>query len=175
MMCAQEDISPACAVAVLERDYLNLVGRFSRILRSRILAEDLVNDAIAESLAKLRARQIADPSRLSGFVYGVAINMIKNYRRRLCNRAEVQVGSAILDTLPAFEDLTTDHDRRDLATRVREAIGALPVARDRELVRRYYLEEEDKRSICADLDLSAAHFNRVAFRARQRMRVLLEQ
>ena len=64
-------------------------------------------------------------------------------------------------------------DDGPLASRVWDIIEELPTERDREVMRRFYLNEEDKASICADLHLSANHFDKVAFRARQRMRVLL--
>lgn len=166
-------ISPG--VLALEREYSGLVAQFSRMLRNRILAEDLVNDAVAESLVKLRAQQIENPERLAGFVYRVAINMLKNHRRRVCNRGELHVQSSILDSLPAADDPTECHDRADLVTRVRGVIDELPMARDRALVKRFYLDEEDKTAICADLDLTAAHFDRVIFRARQRLKTLLDR
>ena len=50
----------------------------------------------------------------------------------------------------------------------------MPTQRDREVVKRFYLDEEDKDAICRDLGLSALHFDKVIFRARQRMRSLLE-
>ncbi len=46
--------------------------------------------------------------------------------------------------------------------------------RDRQILYRFYIAEEDKERICADLDLSSLHFNRVLFRARQRFKDLLE-
>jgi RNA polymerase sigma-70 factor (ECF subfamily) len=53
-------------------------------------------------------------------------------------------------------------------------LEALPVTRDREIVKRFYLDEEDKERICGELGLSPVHFDRVIFRARQRMRAMLE-
>jgi hypothetical protein len=51
---------------------------------------------------------------------------------------------------------------------VRRLIGELPTARDRQLLLRFYVAEEEKESIGADLGLDSLHFNRVLFRARQR-------
>jgi len=48
------------------------------------------------------------------------------------------------------------------------------VARDRDLLMRFYLHDEDKALICRELNLSEEHFNRVIFRARNRFRELLE-
>jgi DNA-directed RNA polymerase specialized sigma24 family protein len=51
----------------------------------------------------------------------------------------------------------------------------LPTARDRDVLIRFYLNDESKEDICAALGLSDEHFNRVIFRARNRFRALLER
>jgi RNA polymerase sigma-70 factor (ECF subfamily) len=58
---------------------------------------------------------------------------------------------------------------------VDQALAQLGMPRDREILRRYFLQDEDKQSICTNLGLSAEHFDRVLFRAKQRMRKLIEQ
>ena len=58
---------------------------------------------------------------------------------------------------------------------VRDLVGQLEVERDRQIILRFYLTEEDKASICEDLGLSSLHFNRVLHRARQRYRQLYEE
>jgi hypothetical protein len=50
----------------------------------------------------------------------------------------------------------------------------MPAERDRELLVRFYLNDEEKEQICQELKLSREHFNRVIFRARNRFRELLE-
>jgi RNA polymerase sigma-70 factor (ECF subfamily) len=62
---------------------------------------------------------------------------------------------------------------RERAEIVRAVLNELPLDRDLEILFRYYLAEEDKHQICADLSLSPLHFNRVLFRARERFRQLL--
>ena len=49
------------------------------------------------------------------------------------------------------------------------------VERDREVLLRYYLAEENSSRICADLGIDAEHFYRVLSRARQRYRQLFEE
>ena len=172
-MCAANPAWMSTGITMLERDYLGLVKQFTRLLRNRVLAEDLVNDAVAETLVKLRGESIERPELITGFIHAVAVNLLKNYRRRLCNRSEVHATSSVLDELSASNDPMESLDRGQLAERVSDVIEALPTQRDREVMRRFYLEEEDKGSICADLKLSTTHFDKVAFRARQRMRALL--
>jgi RNA polymerase sigma-70 factor (ECF subfamily) len=53
-------------------------------------------------------------------------------------------------------------------------IDELPTDRDRQLLFRFYIAEDDKERICADLGLTSLHFNRVLHRARERYKELYE-
>jgi RNA polymerase sigma-70 factor (ECF subfamily) len=41
-------------------------------------------------------------------------------------------------------------------------------------LKRFYVQDEDKASICSYLGVDSTHFNRVLFRARQRLKSALE-
>ena len=56
---------------------------------------------------------------------------------------------------------------------VRRLIAEMPTDRDRQLLLRFYVAEEEKDSICGELGLDSLHFNRVLFRARHRFKELL--
>ena len=56
---------------------------------------------------------------------------------------------------------------------MRALLNELGQPRDREILQRFYVQEEDKERICNDLHLDGAHFNRVLFRARERFRELV--
>jgi RNA polymerase sigma-70 factor (ECF subfamily) len=58
---------------------------------------------------------------------------------------------------------------------VRKVLGELKSERDRQVLFRFYVAEEEKEKICASLGLTSLHFNRVLFRARERFRELYEQ
>ena len=166
-------LNPTLA-ATISADYAGLISLFARRLGDRALAEDLVNQAFVESLDKLAQQQIADPGRFSGFVYGVAFNLLRNHRRRIDNRRENRVSSIVLDNLASSASLFDQLFDENLALAMRRIVTELPIARDREVVRRFYLEEHAKTSICADLGLSSLHFDKIVFRARRRMRRLME-
>ena len=51
----------------------------------------------------------------------------------------------------------------------------MTVKRDRDLLLRYYVHEEEKPEICRALGLDSLHFNRVLYRAKQRFREILER
>jgi RNA polymerase sigma factor (sigma-70 family) len=57
---------------------------------------------------------------------------------------------------------------------LREAIQSLTVPRDRELLTRRYLVDQDREEICEALGLEQRQFNKAASRARSRPRKLLE-
>jgi DNA-directed RNA polymerase specialized sigma24 family protein len=53
---------------------------------------------------------------------------------------------------------------------VRRVIQELGTSRDRDILLRFYIAEEDKERISADFGLSSLQFNRVLHRARERYR-----
>ena len=56
---------------------------------------------------------------------------------------------------------------------VRKVLKEMKGVRDRDVLFRFYLNDEDKESICRDLQLTELLFNQVLFRARNRFRELL--
>ena len=55
---------------------------------------------------------------------------------------------------------------------MKRVLSEMPSDRDRQILFRFYIAEDEKDSICRDLDLTSLHFNRVLFRARERYRDL---
>lgn len=161
-------------IAQISADYAGLISLFSRKVRDRELAEDLVNQAFAESLEKLAAHEIGDPSRFSGFVYAVAFNLFRNHRRRLENRIGLRAENALLVDLACDASPAEQHHQDTVARQIRSIVEELPASRDREVVRRFYFEQQCKSAICADMVLSPLSFDRILFKARRRLKVLLQ-
>jgi RNA polymerase sigma-70 factor, ECF subfamily len=169
-------VSAADAVSHLAevyRDYPGLRALILRRVRDPELAADILQDAAVTTLEKLRSGHIHDAQHLGGYLYRVALNHLRNHRRKDRSLLSDSFG---LDQLP-----NTEYDpewecvgRPQWTAAVRRAIDEMPVARDKELLVRFYLHEESKEQICRELQLSDEHFNRVIFRARNRFRGLLE-
>jgi RNA polymerase sigma-70 factor (ECF subfamily) len=159
---------------LIATNYPGLRSMISRTVRDRALANDLLNEAVVIACEHLRSGRIAQRERIAGYVYQVALNLLRNYRRKLSERDDRRAGTQALDMLASAD--TSDKERLEaqIATRVRDLVDGLPTARDREIVTRFYLDEDDKDAICRDLGLSPLHFDKVIFRARQRMKSLLE-
>jgi len=135
------------------------------------IVDDLVQDVLAGVIERLRAGAVRDAAALSGYVQAAAVYATNaEYRQRRPTR-----GAAALEQLADGDNPPLRVDAAQLAAMLREVLAALPVARDREILRRFYLDEEDRDGICRALALDTSHFHRVLFRARERFRSLLER
>lgn len=156
------------------------VQRFERGVRALVrrhcrpgdpVVDDLVQDVLAGVIERLRAGAINDSAALPGYVQAAAVYATTaEYRRR----RPIQSVAAI-ENLADAESPTLRLDADQLATVLRALLAEMPVARDREILARFYLDEQDKHAVCRALDIDPAHFHRVVFRARERFRALLEQ
>lgn len=161
-----------------------LVNRYSRgvsVVLSTIVSqaweiEDLRQDTFRVTLEKIRQGAVREPEKLSGFICSLARNLALQ-RFRQSSRREV-TGS-----LEAEEDRIADPSPspfqrvlgQEHARIVRQVLSEVTPPRYRQILYRYYVAEEDKEQICADLGLSSLHFNRVLQRARDRYRELYEK
>jgi RNA polymerase sigma-70 factor, ECF subfamily len=163
------------AEAEFVRRYLRGVGVIIRHACSDQSAwEDLTQDTLRIALEKIRVGAVRDPERLSGFVASLARNLVVEHARRTKGRKAATSDNASDVTDPSAGPLDRLlQNERD--TIVRRLLDELPTARDREILRRYYLDEQDKDEICSALGLTREHFTRVLFRARQRYRESLER
>jgi RNA polymerase sigma-70 factor (ECF subfamily) len=138
------------------------------------MLDDFVQDVLHHVLEKLRARELRDPAALPGYLRQAIVHSTTAEYRRRATRGE-PVAAEVLEQLPAEQGDPADRLRtQQLAAHVRTVLAEMPVARDRALLARFYLEERDKDEICSDLGIDPGHFRRVIFRARERLRELLE-
>src|SRR4051812_37805557 len=141
--------------ALRREDLAGLKSLLERRCGSAAVAEDLLSEALETSLRKLRAGEIAEPEKLIGYVYRVALNHWRNLRRS----SGVNRGSPVaLERLPSEEPgAAVPLERARWAKIMKEVLHELPTARDRELIVAFYLEEQEKESVCQRLGLSPEH------------------
>jgi len=160
---------------MLLRDMSGLKAQLTRVTRDPDLAADLLQDAIVTALQKLEAGEIEHRGQLDGYVYRVALNHLRNYRRK--DKSAISGPEA----LPEIEDTEGEHRPGrtilggQFGTVVTQLLKEMSSPRDREVLIRFYLQEEDRGAICRSLALTDLQFNRVIFRARGRFRELLER
>jgi RNA polymerase sigma-70 factor (ECF subfamily) len=160
-----------------------LVERYSRgvlfLLRRRsgdpALADDLHQETFRVVLERLRGRGIGEPEKLAGFVRATARNLFIGEVRKRTRRKTDDDSEAVERTVDVGHGQYAEAVRAQQAAAIRELLGELGTERDREILMRFYLAEDDKEAICADLGLSSLHFNRVLHRAKQRFKEILDR
>ena len=137
------------------------------------LAADLYQDTFVIVIERLRGKSLNEPHKLGAFIYGTGKNLlIGNLRKKVRRKtfADTNIVSQTADSNSGpFQNVTSDEEARI----VHQIISSMRSKRDRTLLIRFYIDEEEKEKICLELNLSSLHFNRVLFRARRRFRQLL--
>lgn len=139
--------------------------------RDKSLAEDITQATWVLVLEKIRENKLRDHQKLASFIIQIGKNqLIMKYRKS----SRVQYGSEdelqrLADSSPTPEQQL---DANQFGTEIIETLGNMSINRDSEILRRFYLVGDSKKEICEDFALSAAHFDRVLYRARERFKDL---
>jgi RNA polymerase sigma-70 factor, ECF subfamily len=160
-----------------------LVSRYGRAVLQTLkcstqdpdLARDLCQDTFVVVLRRLRSAPLDDPTRLAAFIAQTARNLFIASNRRSARRMTSTDSNAVdaaVDEAPSREQQA---EAESAAALVHRLLIELKSERDRQALVRFYLDEEPKGLICADLRLSESQFNLILFRARDRMRTLLQK
>ena len=158
-----------------------LVRRYQRglvyLVRRRTgdseLALDIAQETFRIAIEKLRRGPLEQVDRVAAYLRGTALNLVIAQGRTQARRATTADSEAIEavadEAAGPFDNVSSEQVQRI----VRTLLGELSVPRDREILVRTYLKDEDKAAICEKLGIDSAHYNRVLFRAKQRFRELL--
>jgi len=161
-----------------------LVHRYSRgvffvlnqNVSDRVIAEDLYQETFRLTLEKIRGGEVREPERFSGFILSIARNLAIEHFRKNARARERQGGENEIRTIAAPEPSQLDNLlKEERATLVHHVLAALPSERDRKVLHRFYIADDDKEEICADLGISSLHFNQILCRARERYRKAFDE
>jgi RNA polymerase sigma-70 factor, ECF subfamily len=160
-----------------------LVERYNRVVMNiirrevgdAVVADDLYQETFYIVLEKIREGDVREPEKLPGFVCGVAKNrVIKHFQRAAQQESLTETGET--ESLPqATPDQLGELLRKERAGIVQRTLKEMTSERDIQMLFRFYLAEDDKERICADLGLTSLQFNLVLHRARKRYRKLYER
>lgn len=139
--------------------------------------DDLAQDVLAAVLEQLRKGGLRDAAALPAYIRTSAMHRLHAEQRATQNkqRTHESVESEdprLLASSPAPAD---ELDAARKARQVRALLAELPVARDRQVLTRFYLHEQDCAQICNELAIDPEHFRRVIHRARTRFREILNR
>jgi RNA polymerase sigma-70 factor (ECF subfamily) len=139
-----------------------------QVVHNQAVTEDLCQETLMKALEKIRHGDVREPERLSGFICGIAKFIAIDYVRKMRSSMKAEGMSAVEqvpDPSPDPFEQVFDKEKTEI---VRKVISEMKVQRDKDLLFRYYILEEEKDKICAELELTREQFSRVIFRAHQR-------
>jgi len=154
--------------AALEELY-GMVKNFTWFLMRQLGPEDLqdnVHDVYVTVAEAITAGKLRDPERLSAFLTTVTrFYTYSQIERRVQGRNRfLALDGSTLD----FSDGTNLEKRvgqRQKITFVREILSQMPAV-DREILRRFYLEEQSKERICREMRLTPTQFRNIKSQAK---------
>jgi RNA polymerase sigma-70 factor, ECF subfamily len=160
-----------------------LVERYSRgisfVIRQLVsdhdAAEDIYQETFRLVLEKIRDGAVREPERLSGFITSIARNLVVEQFRRVSRRRareEPETDQPIASPAPSQLDGLLRAEKISL---VRRVLASLPSDRDRQILYRFYLADDDKDEICDGLGVTSLQFNQILCRARERYKKLFEE
>jgi RNA polymerase sigma-70 factor (ECF subfamily) len=129
--------------------------------------EDLLHDVLEALLQRFRQQSFNVQASVVAYVRSTVHNRCISHYRALAQRSatEAAQGSDQQDYADSLaQALLNEHTHA-----VRDLLAAVPLPRDRDVLRLFYLEQMDSAEICSRLNIDAEHFRRVLHRARQRM------
>ena len=138
------------------------------------LASDISQDTFIIVINKARNGEINTPDAIAGFIRQTGVNLLIAHFRKEARRATDVHGEVSFDIPDDKTNLERAVESRDSLKLVQQLIGEMKVERDRDVLISYYGKEEEKNSICSRLELTPAHFDRVLFRARSRLKQLID-
>ena len=130
--------------------------------------DDRVHDVFLIIVQSIQKGELREPERLMGYVRTivrrqVAAQIDDNVKARH-NQAELDFGMTLSDHHPNPERCAIEHESEELAMRI---LNSLP-KRDREVLARFYLEEQPPDRICREMGLTETQFRLVKSRAKAR-------
>jgi RNA polymerase sigma-70 factor (ECF subfamily) len=165
---------PGAEAELVQRYGPAVAGILRRATRDPSLAQDLYQDAFRLAIEKIRRGELREAAKLPGYLCAVARNLALEHYRGTARRRNEPLDDVVepLDAGPNPLDRLLASEKAAL---VRQLIEELDSERDRQVLLRFYIAEEDKDRLCEELNLTSLHFNRVLFRARQRYKELYER
>jgi RNA polymerase sigma-70 factor (ECF subfamily) len=159
----------------------DLIACFSRPvqlkLRGRLRSPDLAQDASQETFLRVfsyfrSGKTLENPASLPGFVHSVCNNVALEMLRAHTRHDQLpEHAPEPTDTSPGPEGALVTEERKDLVTRLLRELST----KDRQLLRRVFLDEEDKDLVCTEFHVDRGYLRVLLHRARLRCRAAIQE
>ena len=130
--------------------------------------DDKVHDVFLIVVNAIRRGEVREPERLMGFVRTVARRQVAAHIDRAVQRRKDQVdvesGVGLVDWRMNPEQDVIAKQREELMERILRSVSR----RDREILTRFYLQEQPQEQICLEMHLTETQFRLLKSRAKSR-------
>jgi RNA polymerase sigma-70 factor, ECF subfamily len=130
--------------------------------------EDKIHDTFVVVVQAIRRGELREPSRLMGFVRTIVRRQVAAHIDRAVQsrREQTEIDNTVRISDPGNspEETAMFSERKTLIHRV---LSEIP-SRDREILTRFYLQEQSQEQICAEMELSDTQFRLLKSRAKAR-------
>jgi len=130
--------------------------------------DDKVHDIFLIVTQSIRRGDLREPERLMGYVRTVLRRQVAGYIEQAVharrNLVEVEPGLNLTDGTISPERRTVERQTHELAIRL---LKSLP-ERDREVLIRFYLDEQEPEQICREMEMTETQFRLTKSRAKAR-------
>jgi len=158
----------------------HLISQFSTAvrakLRARLRSPELVEDAYQETFLRVlgyfqSGKTLNKAASLPGFVHSICHNVALELLRQYTKQDQIpEHHPGVVDERPDAQDQLVTEERK---TMVRQILDELS-ENDSRVLKRIFLDEEDRDTVCRELDVDRNYLRLVVFRARRRFRDVLE-
>ena len=140
-------------------------------LHSREDAEDVRAETVMRVLLALRQGKLRKPDSLSSFIVGIALNVIREFRRRRLGTESLTDHELNIAGEASPEDVFLN---QEVSRSIEETAKHLK-PREREFLRMYYYEELPKEEIARVLDVKEERLRLIKSRALKKFRETYEK
>lgn len=162
-----------------EEDLYRNLATGARLFLQRRLGtqdvDDLVHDLFVIVVETIRRGDLREPERLMGFVRTVLHRQMSLGISRMIHKRETSIDLKSTADLtaaePTPEQRAAAHQKAAIMKQVLKNMGA----RDREVLKRFYLREESPERIRMEMGLTETQFNLLKSRAKARLTELIQR
>jgi RNA polymerase sigma-70 factor, ECF subfamily len=153
-----------------ERHKRSVLSMLQERTRNLALAADLCQQTFLTVLKKLREQDLQKPASVLGYLHQTAKFLALNARRKFDDSVPRAGGNLLQQLMHEGDGPARQLQRAQVERILRALLQAVHNDRDREILLRYYVHEQDKAQITAAMRLTPDQVDRVLSRARKRFK-----
>jgi len=156
-----------------EGHFASYFGNLLRLkLRMRLRSSDLIEDVLQTTLLRVlqilrEGHGVRNPEKFGAFVSAVCENVTREHRR--AQRRYDALGEEMEEPIDPSVDLDAELVNADRKKRITQILNTLPY-RDRRILQALFLQDIDKKALCAQFNIDTGYLRVLQHRAKARFR-----